>query len=115
MPASPRSVLREARALVRLATDVLAREEPDREAIRAAHTQRHSEVVDAELAKIPIARLRDASDGRLRTAPLEAGGYTTVRDVLRADPVQLDRVPGMGEKSATQAISVAHNVASAVA
>src|SRR5215467_992756 len=108
MPASPRSVMREARALVRLATDVLAREKPDCEAIRAAHAQRRAEVVDAELAKIPIARLREASDGRLRTAPLEDAGYTTVGDVLRADHGQLDRVPGMGNKSATQAISVAH-------
>jgi len=115
MPASRRSVLREARALVRLATDVLAREKPDREAIRAAHARRRAEVVDAELAKIPIARLRDASDGRLRTAPLEESGYTTVRDVLTADPAQLDRLPGMGRKSARQAISVAHGVASAVA
>src|SRR5262245_11929597 len=107
MPASRRSVLREARALVRLATDVLARERPDRGAIRAAHAQRRAEVVDAELAKIPIARLRDASDGRLRTAPLEESGYTTVRDVLTADPAQLDRLPGMGRKSARQAVSVA--------
>src|SRR5262245_57648353 len=87
MPASPRSVLREARALQKLATDVLTREKPDREAIRASHAQRRGEVIDAQLAKIPIVRLRDASDGRLRTAPLEEGGYATVRDVLHADHV----------------------------
>ncbi len=108
-------MLREARTLAGLAADVLAREKPVRDEINPAYAHRRGEVVDAELAKIPVSRLREASDDRLRTGPLEDAGYTTVLDVHRANHVQLDRLPGLGEKTAKQAIAVAASVARAVA
>jgi superfamily II DNA or RNA helicase len=113
--ASPRAVVRQARRLCGLTGDILGRIEPVVAAIRASYVDLREEIVERELAKIPVSRLRDVTDGRLRTAPLEEGGLTTVAHVLRATHEQLDRLPGVGEKSAKLAVSAAHQVSAAVA
>ncbi len=67
-----------------------------------------------ELAKIPVARLKDTTDGRLRLGPLEASGYGTVLDVLEASPTRLQQVPNVGPQTAMQAHAAARQIAAAV-
>ncbi len=94
---------------------VVAHEQRLETAITASYVDLRAAIVDRELAKIPVARLREVSDGRLRTGPLEDAGLTTVLDIERSNEAALDRLPGMGEKSAKLAIAAAAQVAAAVA
>jgi hypothetical protein len=114
-PARPRALLRQARRLRDLANSVVEHEDRLTDAIKASYVDLRTEIADRELANIPVARLREASDGRLRTGPLEDAGLTTVLHVERSTEAALDRLPGMGEKSAKLAIAAAAQVAAAVA
>jgi superfamily II DNA or RNA helicase len=112
---SPRQTLRSARRLSALANRITSRERPLYDAIRRAYVDVRAEAVRRELAKIPVGRLRDTTEGRLRIGPLEDAGLTTVGHIHRLTHAELDRLPGMGEKSAKQAVAAAAQVAAAVA
>jgi superfamily II DNA or RNA helicase len=108
-------MLRRARHLRDLAGSVAAHEHRLDIAIKASYVDVRAEIVDRELARIPVARLREVSDGRLRTGPLEDAGLTSVWHVERSTEAELDRLPGMGPKSAKLAVAAAAQVAAAVA
>ncbi len=112
---TPRSLLRRARRLHEQAKNVVAFESRLETAIKSSYVDLRGEIVDRELARIPVARLREVSDGRLRTGPLEEAGLTTVLDVERSTEADLDRLPGMGERSAKLAVAAAAQVSTAVA
>ncbi|WP_231910048.1 DEAD/DEAH box helicase [Corynebacterium cystitidis] len=59
---------------------------------------------EATLAKTDISVLDHITDGRLRLGPLK---HLTLRQIADAQPVQLQRYEGVGEKTATQAIAAA--------
>jgi superfamily II DNA or RNA helicase len=69
------------------------------------------ELVQAHLATIPVARLRDATEGRLRLGAIADAGFSTVVDVLRASPSRLQTIPGVGVQTATQAFAAARHLA----
>lgn len=96
------------------AHEVLSAEKRSRTAVEEAFGELRSEMVSRELATIPVARLRDSTDGRLRLGALETSGYRTVLDVYRATAEQLERVNGVGWQTATQARAAANQVAAAV-
>ncbi|HEY1486246.1 MAG TPA: DEAD/DEAH box helicase, partial [Micromonosporaceae bacterium] len=98
-----------------LAGSVTAHEHRLEAAIKTSYVDLREEIVDRELARIPVARLREVSEDRLRTTPLEEAGLTTVLQVERSSEADLDRLPGMGPKSARQAVAAAAQVAAAVA
>ncbi|MFF4758508.1 hypothetical protein [Streptomyces sp. NPDC001292] len=50
-------------------------------AVRAAFEPLQAELVALELESIPVARLRDVTEGRLRLGAVEAAGLRTVRAV----------------------------------
>ncbi|MGW3092479.1 DEAD/DEAH box helicase [Streptomyces sp. NPDC001102] len=85
------------------------------EAVRSALAPLKDELVARELESIPVARLKDATEGRLRLAAVEAAGFTTVRAVHEASRYELRRVPGVGAQTADQALAAAHQIAAAVA
>lgn len=68
----------------------------------------------AELAAIPVSRLKDVTQGGLRFGALEEAGYTTVLSVLEATPYELQKVSGVGGKTRWQAQSAAQRIARAV-
>lgn len=70
----------------------------------------HDGQVSRRLTELPISELRRGKKG-LRTSKLEAAGYTTVGDVLKADHSQLLGVPGVGEQSADDAKQEAERLA----
>ncbi|WP_329493756.1 DEAD/DEAH box helicase [Kitasatospora herbaricolor] len=71
-------------------------------------------LVGDELAAIPVARLRDVTDGRLRVGALEAAGLSTVRHIVEASAYSLQLLPGIGAQTASQAIAAARQIAEAV-
>jgi hypothetical protein len=67
----------------------------------------------AELAGIPLSRLKDVTGGRLRLGTLEKAGYATVLDVLNATPYELQRLSGVGPHTQRQAHAAARQIAGA--
>ncbi|MBO4260507.1 DEAD/DEAH box helicase [Streptomyces griseorubiginosus] len=84
------------------------------EAVRSALAPLRDELVAKELESIPVARLKDATEGRLRLAAVEAAGFTTVRSVYEAGRFQLRQIPGVGAQTADQALAAAGQIARAV-
>lgn len=72
------------------------------------------ELAAAQLVAMPIERLREVTDDRLRIAPLRDAGYATVYDVLRASRGELDAVPNVGSTTAAQVEGAAEQLARAV-
>ena len=84
------------------------------EEIRAALAPIQAELVVEELAGIPVSRLKDATEGRLRLAALEAAGVGSVREVYEASRYELRQIPGVGAQTADQALAAARQIARAV-
>ncbi len=72
------------------------------------------ELAGHELRAIPVARLKDVTEGRLRLGALADAGYRTVDDVLKAGRHGLRLVPGVGALTADQALGAAGQIARAV-
>ncbi|MFJ6213242.1 DEAD/DEAH box helicase [Streptomyces sp. NPDC092296] len=109
-----RALLRDAEALRTAARTVGTDHARVRVAVDEALAPLRAELAHRELAGLPLARLVDATDGRLRVAALEQAGYTTVRQVLDAGPYALQQLPGVGRTTAAQAVAAAGQIAAAV-
>ncbi|MGP3957950.1 DEAD/DEAH box helicase [Nonomuraea sp. 3N208] len=101
-------LLADARALLDEHTSVHRRAKDALDALRI-------DVARAGLGEIPVSRLRDVTDGRLRIATLEKAGYATVRQVLEASPYQLQLLPGIGARTAGQIHAAARQIEQAAA
>lgn len=64
----------------------------------------------SDLDAMPIDRIKDVTEGRLRLGALQEYGYRTVADVLRAGPSRLLQVPGVGESTAPKAFAAADQI-----
>lgn len=84
------------------------------EAVRAAWEPLHQELVDGELGRIPVSRMRGLAEKRLRAGELEQGGVRTVRDVLDAGTWALAQFFGMERGLAEQTVAAARRTADAV-
>ncbi|WP_433238257.1 DEAD/DEAH box helicase [Actinomadura nitritigenes] len=113
MAGDPKEVLRSGLALLDAAHALVA---DHRRAVGAVHEALGPLRADAargQLAEIPVARLKDVTDGRLRLAPLEQAGLATVLDVLDATRYRLQLVPGVGPQTAAQIQAAARSLAEA--
>ncbi|QOV35861.1 DEAD/DEAH box helicase [Streptomyces ferrugineus] len=84
------------------------------EAVRAALEPIHDDLARHELDAIPVARLRDLTEGRLRLGEVEKGGFRTVGQVLDAGSYRLRQLPGVGQQTADQTVAAARRIADAV-
>ncbi|WP_405900875.1 helix-hairpin-helix domain-containing protein [Streptomyces sp. NBC_00727] len=95
-----------------------ARVEEDRaravEAVREAWAPLQRKRVHEELGRIPVTRLRDDDKHRFRTREWEKAGVRTVRDVLDAGVWRLGELPGVGRRTAEQAVATARRTADAL-
>ncbi|MFB8085303.1 DEAD/DEAH box helicase [Streptomyces sp. NPDC055992] len=71
-------------------------------------------LVRADLAAIPVARLKDVTEGRLRLGAIEQAGLTTVGQVYGASRYELRQIPGVGAQTADQTLAAAGQIAHAV-
>ncbi|MFC8537655.1 DEAD/DEAH box helicase [Streptomyces sp. NPDC057249] len=71
-------------------------------------------LVRDQLAAIPVSRLKDVTEGRLRLGAIEQAGFTTVGRVYGAGRYELRQVPGVGAQTADQALAAAGGIAHAV-
>jgi hypothetical protein len=112
---SARAVLLQADTLLTAARTVIADHAQARTEIQAALSPLKDALVRRELDGIPVSRLKDVTEGRLRLGALEQAGYATVRQVLDARPYALQQIPGIGAQSANQAVAAARQIAAAAA
>lgn len=105
-----RDLLVHARRLRHSGAEALSTTEKRETAARSAYELARDEVVARQLAEMPIARLRETTDGGVRFGAIEKAGYRTVGDVLRANPQRLIQVRGVGEHSVYQVIGAARQL-----
>ncbi|PBC61523.1 helicase SNF2 [Streptomyces sp. Tue6028] len=109
-----RELLAEGEGLYEAARTVLADHTRAVEAVRAALAPLRAELVAQELESIPVSRLKDVTEGRLRLAAVEAAGLGSVRAVHEASRYELRQIPGVGAQTADQALAAARQIARAV-
>jgi len=115
MPGVPaRALLRRSRQLGQLAQPVVEFDQALHGQVQTAFSALRQQMVRRELATIPLARLRETTQGRLRLGQLERAGFRTVLAVLDASPGRLHQVPGVGAATVMQAVAAARQVAAAV-
>ena len=82
-------------------------------AVRTALKPLLDEAVRQELDAIPVSRLQDVTEGRLRLGSVEGGGLRTVGQVLDAGPYRLRQIPGVGLRTVDQILSAARRLSEA--
>ncbi|QKG26414.1 SNF2-like protein [Actinomadura verrucosospora] len=113
MAGEPKEVLRNGRVLLDAAHALITDHRRAVAEVHEALAPLRAEAARGQLAEIPVARLKDVTDGRLRLTPLEQAGMTTVLDVLDATQYRLQLIPGVGPQTAAQIHAAAHSLAEA--
>ncbi|WP_367321030.1 DEAD/DEAH box helicase [Streptomyces sp. HUAS ZL42] len=109
-----RKLFTEAARLHDAARTLLADHTRALDAVRSALKPLRDELVAEELASIPVSRLKDVTEGRLRLTAVEAAGFGSVRAVYEASRFDLRQIPGVGAQTADQALAAARQIARAV-
>ncbi|GGX40080.1 DEAD/DEAH box helicase [Streptomyces fructofermentans] len=109
-----RRLVTRAERLHGMARDVLADHARAVDEVRTALAPLVADLVREELEGIPVARLKDVTEGRLRLGALETAGLGSVRAVFEAGRHELRQIPGVGAQTADQALAAARQIARAV-
>ena len=111
---APRALVAQARDLRAGLAEIAAAPPARRRAARAAYEAARDDVVYRQLAELPLARLKETTQGRLRLGAIEAAGYRTVGQAGAAGVAGLQQIPGVGPQTATQVIAAARQLSSAM-
>lgn len=109
-----RELLARADGLLEAARGVLADHTRAVGAVRTALDPLLDALVRKELSAIPVSRLKDVTEGRLRLGAVEQAGFTTVGQVYGAGRYELRQIPGVGAQTADQTLAAARQIAHAV-
>ena len=112
--AAARAILGQSRALRAAITDALTAPEARRQSARRAYESVRRDVVRAEVAKMPLDRIKEITQGRLRLAAIEQAGFRTVGAVAAAGPHRLQAIPGVGPQTASQVVAAARQLQAAM-
>jgi hypothetical protein len=111
---APRALVSQARALREAISVVVAAPPARLRAARAAYELARDDVVRQQLDELPLARLKETTQGRLRLGLIEAAGYRTVGQAAAAGVIRLQQIQGVGPQTATQVVAAARQLASAM-
>ncbi|MGC5531177.1 DEAD/DEAH box helicase [Streptomyces sp. SR-10] len=109
-----RELLARAERLLESARAVPADRRDAVDAVRSVLDPLLDSLVGRELAAIPVSRLKDVTEGRLRLGALEQAGFGTVGQVHGTHRYELRQLPGVGAHTADQALAAAAQIAHAV-
>ncbi|MFD9477956.1 DEAD/DEAH box helicase [Streptomyces nojiriensis] len=84
------------------------------DAVREALKPIHDTAAEQALEAIPVARLKEVTEGRLRLGEVERSGLRSVGQVLDAGSYRLRQIPGVGQRTADQVIAAARQISDAV-
>ena len=107
-----RQILKEVKKIAKAVDALEARPGDLAAAAQADVAAARRDAAKAQMATIPVARLRETAKG-LRIDAVEQAGYRTVADVLGTNKPAMVRRPGIGESTAGQVIAAAHQVLAA--
>ncbi|MEZ5098674.1 MAG: SNF2-related protein [Thermoleophilia bacterium] len=71
-------------------------------------------IVRQQLESIPLAKLKETTEGRVRLGVIESAGFKTVASVLDAGESRLARIHGVGEQSIWQVIAAGRQLEKAL-
>jgi superfamily II DNA or RNA helicase len=108
-----RALFGRAQRLADAARETLEQHSAQADGVRDRAGRLREQQTTTALEAIPVARLNDVTEGRLRVGVLETAGFPTVAAVHRAEPYDLLRVPGIGRATAAQAKAAAATLARA--
>ncbi|MFH8474066.1 DEAD/DEAH box helicase [Streptomyces sp. NPDC018000] len=109
-----RELMAQAEQLLDTARALLADHARAVDAVHTTLTPLLDSLVRRELSAIPVTRLKDVTEGRLRLGAIEQAGFTTVGQVHEANRYELRQIPGVGAQTADQALAAAGQIAHAV-
>jgi hypothetical protein len=109
-----RAVLSQSRGLRAAIDGTFAAPEARRQSAREAYESLRRYVVRAELAKMPLERIKEVTQGRLRLAAIEQAGFRTVGAVMAAGPHRLQTIQGVGPQTASQVVAAARQLQAAM-
>lgn len=76
----------------------------------SAYNAERDRSIAEQVDRMPLSRLKEASEGRLRLGAVEAAGYGTVGAARRAGLSGLRAIAGVGERTATQILAAAAQI-----
>lgn len=85
-----------------------------RQSARRVFDAVRDEVVQDQLATMPLARIKETTQGRLRLGAIENAGYGTVGAAAAAGHWRLQEIPGVGPHTASQVIAAARQLQAAM-
>ena len=109
-----RTLVAQGRAVRTAISEVTAAPAIRRQAARAAYEMARDDVVHQQLATLPLARLKETTQGRLRLGLIEAAGYRTVGQAAAVGVARLQQIPGVGPQTASQVIAAARQLSLAM-
>jgi SNF2 family DNA or RNA helicase len=107
---APRALVGQARDLRAGLAAVTAAPLATRGVARSAYEAARDELVYRQLAELPLARLKETTQGRLVLGPIEAVGYRTVGQAAGAGVHGLQRIPGVGPETAAKVVGAANQL-----
>ena len=109
-----RSVIGQSRALLAAIGAAQTTPQMRRQSARQAYESLRSDVVRREMTSIPLDRIKEITQGRLRLAAIEQAGFRTVGEVAKAGPHRLQAIPGVGPQTASQVVAAARQLQGAM-
>jgi superfamily II DNA or RNA helicase len=109
-----RALITHAKALSAAITAAPALLGTRRRQARDAYELLRADVVQRQLDELPADKIKEVTQGRLRLTAIERAGYRSIGAVLRAGPVVLQSVPGVGPQTAAQVIGTARSFQAAL-
>ncbi|GAA2577537.1 DEAD/DEAH box helicase [Actinomadura fulvescens] len=113
LPEEPKKLLRSAHDLRHAAWALTVDHRRAKAAVQDALGPLRRRAAREQLASMPVARLKDVTDGRLRLPALERAEIETVLQVLDTTPYELQCLPGIGPQTANQIHAAAGQIAEA--
>ncbi len=108
------SKLQQAEGIARDLEQVLTKHEELIDGVRSAASEAKASQVLLELAKLPIDRLKDATEEIVRIETLRKYGFQNVASVYNSSVIALARIPGISNSSARSLKSLADQMYAAV-
>lgn len=112
--ASRHDLVKGARALRSHISDAVAAPSIRLRAARHAYEAVRDDLVRQQLDTLPLKRLRETTQGRLRLGAVESAGYRTVGQAAAAGRFRLEQIPGVGPQTASQVVAAANQLKAAM-
>jgi Helix-hairpin-helix domain len=112
--AAARSVVRRARLLRADTAGAVTATQTRRQSARRAYEMLRYDVVQRQIATMPLTRIKETTQGRLRLGAIEKAGYQSVGAVVAAGSQRLQAIPGVGPQTAVQVIAAARQLQAAL-